>query len=120
MNCLRCGNEIPEGESFCASCLSDMEKDPIPMDAVVMVPKRIDGDRRPNRKPQLSSDEYIQILSKKLRRSRTWGLLLLVLLLIAIGCNVFQFLQRQKPAVGQNYSTVSSTSPTTGSLPTEG
>ena len=30
MNCLRCGNEIPEGQMFCEGCREFMEKDPVP------------------------------------------------------------------------------------------
>ena len=33
MNCLRCGNEIPEGQLFCEGCREFMEKDPVPADA---------------------------------------------------------------------------------------
>ena len=120
MNCLRCGNEIPEGESFCESCRADMQKYPVPEDSFVMIPKRNEGERRQNRKAQLSSEDRVRILSGKLKRSRMLFFLVLLLLLLSIGSNMYLMIQRQKPAVGQNYSTVTSTSPTGGSLPTEG
>lgn len=120
MNCLRCGNEIPEGESFCESCRADMEKYPVPEDSFVMIPRRDGTDRRQNRKPQLSSDEKVLILSKRLKRGRLFFFVLTLLLILSVGCNVYLMLQRRKPVVGQNYSTVTSTSTTAGSLPTEG
>ena len=40
MNCLRCGAEVAEGESFCTDCLAEMEKYPVPPDTYVMIPKR--------------------------------------------------------------------------------
>ena len=119
MNCLRCGNEIPEGQMFCQGCREYMEQDPVPQDAVVMIPKR-DQERRGNRKATLSTDEMLDISLRKVKRLRALTILLLLLLGFAIGFNVYLLEKNRKPVVGQNYSTVTSTAPSSGPLPTEG
>ena len=119
MNCLRCGNEIPEGQMFCEGCREFMEKDPVPADAVVLIPKR-DQERRGNRKATLSTDEMLDISLRKVKRLRGLTILLLLLLGFAIGFNVYLLEKNRKPVVGQNYSTVTSTAPSSGPLPTEG
>ena len=119
MNCLRCGNEIPEGQMFCQGCREYMEQDPVPQDAVVLFPRR-DIDRRGNRKATLSTDEMLDISRRKVKRLRALAILLLLLLGFSIGSNVYLLEKNRKPVVGQNYSTVTSTAPTNGPLPTEG
>ena len=119
MNCLRCGNEIPEGQMFCQGCREYMEQDPVPQDAVVMIPRR-DMDRRGNRKVSLSTDEMLDISRRKVKRLRALAILLLLLLGFSIASNVYLLEKNRKPVVGQNYSTVTSTAPTNGPLPTEG
>ena len=118
MNCLRCGAEVAEGESFCAHCLAEMEKYPVSPDTYVVIPKR--SAQRPSvRKTSLSDDEKLRISNSRLKRAR----ILIAVLLIAIAglsalC-VWLLLREQQPVVGQNYSTVSPTAPTSGPLPTE-
>ena len=119
MNCLRCGNEIPEGQLFCEGCREFMEKDPVPADAVVVIPKR-EQDRRVNRKGSLSTDEKLELSQRKVKRLRALTILLLLLLVFSIGSNAYLLGKNRKPAVGQNYSTVTSTAPSSGPLPTEG
>ena len=104
---------------FCEGCREFMEKDPVPEDAVVLIPKR-EQDRRVNRKTSLSTDEKLELSQKKVKRLRAFTVLLLLLLGISIGFNVFLLKKNRKPVVGQNYSTVTSTAPSTGPLPTEG
>ena len=121
MNCLKCGAEVADGESFCARCLADMERYPVPEDSYVMIPKRPDADRRAAaRKTSLSAEEKLSAASLKLRRARIF---IAVLLLIVAGLSAFcvwLLAQEKKPALGQNYSTVSPTASVSGSLPTEG
>ena len=112
MNCLRCGAEVAEGESFCTDCLAEMEKYPVPPDTYVMIPKR--SAQRPSvRKTSLSDDEKLRISNSQLKR---------VLLIVIAGLSAFcvwLLLRDQQPVVGQNYSTVSPTASTSGPLPTE-
>ena len=120
MNCLKCGAEVAEGESFCARCLADMEKYPVPEDSYVMIPKRSDADRRSAaRKNSLSAEEKLRLSNRSLRRARIW---IFVLSLICAGlaaCCIWFLAEQKKPALGQNYSTVSPTSSASGPLPTE-
>ena len=120
MNCLRCGNEIPEGQMFCEGCREFMEKDPVPEDAVVLIPRRENPERRVNRKGSLSTDEKLELSQRKVKRLRALTILLLLLLGFSIGSNAYLLEKNRKPAVGQNYSTVTSTTPSNGPLPTEG
>lgn len=118
MNCLRCGAEVAEGESFCAYCLAEMEKCPVPPDTYVMIPKR--SAQRPSvRKTSLSDDEKLRISNSQLKRARIWIAVLLIVIAGLSAFCVWLLLRDQQPAVGQNYSTVSPTASTSGPLPTE-
>lgn len=118
MNCLRCGAEVAEGESFCAHCLAEMEKYPVPPDTYVMIPKR--SAQRPSvRKTSLSDDEKLRIFNSQLKRARIWIAVLLIVIAGLSAFCVWLLLREQQPVVGQNYSTVSPTASTSGPLPTE-
>ena len=117
MNCLKCGAEIPEGESFCEKCLEGMKDYPVPKDAFVNIQRRTEASRR-TKKQTLSAEEQLSIVKGKLRRTRRLCALLVILCLALSVLCVWKILQDQKPVVGQNYSTVASTASTTGSLPT--
>ena len=87
MNCLRCGAEVAEGESFCANCLAEMEKYPVPPDTYVMIPKR--SAQRPSvRKTTLSDDEKLRIFNSQLKRARIW---IAILLIVIAGLSAFGF-----------------------------
>lgn len=118
MNCLRCGAEVAEGESFCTDCLAEMEKYPVPPDTYVMIPKR--SAQRPSvRKTSLSDDEKLRISNSQLKRARIWIAVLLIVIAGLSAFCVWLLLRDQQPVVGQNYSTVSPTASTSGPLPTE-
>lgn len=120
MSCLKCGNETPEGENFCQKCLEDMKRYPVPEDTYVMIPRRSESERRSVRKQTLSDAEKLTVLRRRLKRTRIFGIIMTVLVVLLCGVSVFLFVREQKPALGQNYSTVTSTTSTTGSMPTEG
>ena len=118
MNCLRCGAEVAEGESFCANCLAEMEKYPVPEDTYVMIPKR--PQQRPAaRKTTLSDEEKLRISNSRLKRARIWIAVLLIVIAGLSAFCVWLLLRERHPVVGQNYSTVSPTASTSGPLPTE-
>lgn len=120
MNCLRCGADVAEGETFCERCLADMEKYPVPEDSYVMIPKRSDPDRRAQvRKPSLSVEERLSISNMKLKRARIWIAALMLVIAGLCAFSAWLLMQEKKPALGQNYSTVSPTASVSGSLPTE-
>lgn len=118
MNCLRCGVEIPDGESFCENCLDYMKKDPVPADVHVMLPKPSAARRTTVWKQNLSADEKLAAANVRLRRSRIMIAVLLILVAALSGLSAWLFLREQGPALGQNYSTVSPTA-ASGTLPTE-
>ena len=99
---------------FCEGCREFMEKDPVPEDAVVLIPRRENPDRRVNRKGSLSTDEKLELSQRKVKRLRALTILLLLLLGFSIGSNAYLLNKNKKPAVGQNYSTVTSTAPSHG------
>lgn len=118
MKCLRCGVEIPDGESFCANCLEYMEKEPIPADVHVMLPKPSVPRRTTVWKQNLSADEKLAAANVRLRRARI-AIAVLLLLVAALSClTAWLFLRERGPALGQNYSTVFPPAPS-GTLPTE-
>ena len=118
MKCLRCGVEIPDGESFCANCLEYMEKEPIPADVHVMLPKPSAPRRTTVWKQNLSADEKLAAANVRLRRARFAIAVLLLLVAALSGLTAWLFLRESGPALGQNYSTVSPPA-ASGTLPTE-
>lgn len=119
MNCLKCGVQVEEGQSFCPDCLGEMEKQPLPVDAVLVLPRRGESVRRSSvKKRGLSTEEKLEQTKSQLRKSRILSTVLFVLVLLLTSACVFLMFRRQKPALGQNYSTVGTTSPT-DPLPTE-
>lgn len=119
MNCLRCGADIPEGESFCEKCLDYMKAYPVPKDIHVMIPKPAAAFRRPSGwKQTLSADEKLVIANGRLKKARIVIAVLLLLVAGLCGLTAWLFMREQGPALGQNYSTVSPTAPS-GTLPVE-
>ena len=120
MNCLKCGVQVEEGQSFCPDCLREMEKQPLPVDAVLVLPRRGESSSRRStgKKRGLSTEEKLEQTKSQLRKSRILSTVLFVLVLLLTSACVFLMFRRQKPALGQNYSTVGTTSPT-DPLPTE-
>ena len=119
MNCLKCGVQVEEGQSFCPDCLGEMEKQPLPVDAVLVLPRRGESARRSSvKKRGLSTEEKLEQPSGQV--GNRWLPSSVVFLLVVLLASAFFFLmfRRQKPALGQNYSTVGTTSPT-DPLPTE-
>lgn len=120
MHCLKCGDTVPEGAAFCEKCLKSMKDYPVPQDTVVILPKREDNGLRRNygRKRNQSTEELLAEARQRIKNLRfSICFLLLILILLAAGC-LFLLRKDNAPALGQNYSTVS-TSATTGSLPME-
>ena len=119
MNCLRCGADIPEGESFCEKCLEYMKAYPVPKDVHVMIPKPAAAFRRSSGwKQTLSADEKLSIANGRLKKARIAIAVLLLLVAGLCGLTAWLFIREHGPALGQNYSTVSPIAPS-GTLATE-
>ena len=111
MECLKCGRETDQ--TFCEGCRAVMAKYPVKPGTVVQLPKRRTEDywkRTAKRHTQITPEMQIDQLKQKNRR--LWGTLITFVLLTALLCGaVYHLYKRSKlPAVGQNYSTV--TTPT--------
>ena len=112
MNCMRCGREIEEGQAFCPYCLVDMESYPVKPGTVILLSNHQPQSQPPRKtiiphKPQLSPEEQLPILKRKLWAFRAVSVLLALLLGVAgyITSRVITELDIQR-LLGQNYSTV--------------
>ena len=67
MNCMKCGREIREGQSFCEECLKIMEQYPVQSGTYVRIPPRKDYEdvKKPRRKKELSPEEQLAALHNK-------------------------------------------------------
>ena len=115
MGCLKCGRDLEEGQVFCNSCLEDMERHPVSPGTPISLPRprSAAAARKPARmKLPPSAEEQV----KRLRRRCRWLTALIVLLVIgciALGLVSLRLIQQsRKPARGQNYSTMETTSAT--------
>ena len=84
MHCMKCGNEIPDGQVFCEDCLNVMAKYPVKPDTPVQILKR--PARTEKKHPrQISQKEVIRKQAKKIRRLTWIAVLLFVLLTLVAG-----------------------------------
>lgn len=108
MPCLKCGRETENGQVFCGECLAAMESCPVKPGTVVVLPTRNPAGKRPNPSKQTKPDERIRQLEKKNHHLRiTISALCVALILVTafLGVTLWQF-DQGRPAIGQNYSTV--------------
>ena len=107
MHCLRCGRETEEGQVFCFSCEALMTKHPVKPNTVVTIPERSVRIRRENpRKPQ-RPEEDTEGLRRTIMQLRLWVCMLMAALMLCVAVLTCQEVTREnKPAIGQNYSSV--------------
>lgn len=83
MHCLKCGRKIDSDESFCPSCLADMEKYPVQPGTVVKLPSHsVDiptKKRSSRRRKPVKPEDQITALKKRCR----WLTILLLLAILA-------------------------------------
>jgi len=105
MNCMRCGRDIEDGQVFCAQCLEVMKKSPVNPGTAIRIPHRPDPQlRRTVRRKQVSEEEQIRILRKRLR-IMAWLFAITLAALIALSIpTVIHFTQEHNVLPGQNYS----------------
>ena len=111
MNCMKCGRESRGENVFCQDCLTEMEKFPVDPAAVVLLPRRKETYvKKATKRHTLSPEEMIDTL----RRQKA---ILIFLLLVSIAAIALMFeptmhyLMDEHYEIGQNYSTVTSTTP---------
>ncbi|MBQ3193065.1 MAG: hypothetical protein IJB59_05805 [Oscillospiraceae bacterium] len=107
MQCLRCGREIEGDQVFCFLCESVMVKQPVKPNTVVTIPERSARVRStPVRKPARCEDDTEQ-LRRTILQLRLWVCMLMAALMLCVGALTWQELTREeKPAIGQNYSSI--------------
>lgn len=105
MECLKCGRETDQ--TFCEGCRAVMAKYPVKPGTMVQLPKRRE-DRRHLAKRRIQITPEMQIEQLKQTNRRLWGTLITFVILTALLCGAVYHLYKQSklPALGQNYSTV--------------
>ena len=107
MNCLKCGQEISEGNVFCQNCQVDMDKCPVPPGTVVLLPRRKESSpsKKSVKRHTQSAEEQLAVL----RRRMVYLVLLLVLCITAIAVMyrpAMHYIRDEHIPIGQNYSSV--------------
>ena len=88
MACLKCGREVQDKESFCPTCLEEMEKYPVNPDVVVTLPQRNSNAerRRAKNRPPTPAEQIARLQSAN-RKLRKWvTLLFLALVAVVAAC----------------------------------
>lgn len=107
MYCLKCGRDTKEGHVFCDRCQDNMIQYPVKPGTAVNLPHRKDepAPKKPvHRKRAIPPEEQIQNLKRNLRRSRTFGLVMLIALCLAGVLLIREFANAETPIIGQNYT----------------
>ena len=109
MNCVKCGREISEDQVFCEVCLTEMENYPVKPGTAVHIPARTaeEPPRKPAKRKRIpTAEELLLKTRKKLRRTRIFAVILLLV------CGLLSFLMAQavleldfQRILGQNYRT---------------
>ncbi len=113
MNCMRCGRETTGQQVFCDRCLTDMSRHPVKPDVAVYLPVRKPSEpqRKQNRhrKKELSAEDMIPILRRRIRFLAV-TVVILVMMLCAAAAGVWLAnnpnTEAKIPNIGQNYQTV--------------
>lgn len=113
MQCLKCGRDTKEGESFCQDCQLTMQRYPVRPGTPVILPRR---DTSSPRKPLIKRravplEDQIRTLK---RRQRVLTVLLITVMLIAalLAVPAWQYFFGDRQLPGQNYTVVTNTTPT--------
>ena len=96
MNCIKCGVEVPENQTFCQSCLAEMEKYPVRPDITVTLPHRTEAsiNKKKNRRQRpLSPEEQLRRTRYNLRLTRL-ALVAVFICFLLVSAMFFQYLQR--------------------------
>jgi len=73
MSCIKCGVETPETQTFCESCLAEMEKYPVRPDVTVTLPHREEvpaAKKKPRRQKCVPAEEQLRHTRYCLRLTR--------------------------------------------------
>ena len=117
MQCMKCGQDVENGNVFCPVCLGDMKKYPVRPGTVVQLPKHQEAPPRrplPKRKQPPPLEEQIKVLRKWVRVLAA-ALTVTLLLLIGTGYLLFRsHTEEEELLPGQNYSAATTATDETG------
>ena len=105
MNCMKCGNEIRDGQVFCENCLTDMVQYPVARDTYVQIPQRPAKPAEKKAK-EVPLQEQIRGLKKSIR----WLLSIIAVLVVMLAVMALLLLHQVKATkntvpLGRNYTT---------------
>ena len=112
MNCMKCGRETRNEQVFCQDCLRVMQRYPVESGTVVFLPRRRDPVvKKTVKRSVISQDEQIRMLRKQL--GILWIILTICIAAIVLMIKpTLHYVLDEHVEIGQNYSTVSASSPT--------
>ena len=113
MNCMKCGQEIEEGQVFCADCLAEMKEYPVKPGTVVQLPRRKPASVTKKvyakwRQPP-TAEEQLARLKKRFRVLLVIWLVTLALLAVMAYPTIRGLWEEEKLLPGQNYTTITGT-----------
>ena len=113
MNCLKCGRETAGEQTFCLDCQAVMEQYPVRPGTLVQLPKRKDAApaKKTAKRRALPLEDQVKLLKKRLWHHRII-LLVCILLMALMVYPTYAYLTHHHYAIGQNYTSVSSTTAT--------
>ena len=107
MNCMKCGREIPEHQTFCDVCLEVMSQYPVNPHTPVVLPKRTAAPavKKAPRKKTVSPESQILILK---HRVRVLAVLLAAMTLLAVllAYPAVKYMLEDHFLPGQNYTSI--------------
>ena len=105
MKCIKCGRETDQ--TFCEKCRAEMEKYPVKPGTIVLLPKERPANKKPQPRHQATPPEEKLRSQRRTIRRLSRAVAVLLVLLVLTGIAIVQLVEKSaKPAVGQNYSTV--------------
>ena len=105
MNCMKCGREVEDGQTFCPECLEQMEQEPVRITASVHIPRQPVQTNKPHR-PIVYLEEEVARLSRSNDRLRMWVILLGVLSVLLALDIYHKEVVMMVSELGKNYSIV--------------
>ena len=117
VQCMKCGQDVENGNVFCQVCLEDMKKYPVRPGTVVQLPKHQEAQPRrpmPKRKQPSTLEEQVKTL-RKWARALCAALAVTLALLALTGYLLLRaYRVEEKLLPGQNYSAATSATEETG------
>ena len=105
MYCMKCGREVEGAQVFCPECLTEMEQEPVAMNASFKIPRQPPKDNRP-RRPSIHLEEEVKRLDRSNQRLRIWVILLATASILLSMALYHKEVVKVVEDLGKNYSIV--------------